>query len=433
MSQHASRPAPAATPTFLPPPTRPRRGWRHETFRALRHRNYRLYFCGQLVSLTGTWVQTAALTWLAYDRTPQDKALWAALVVAAQVLPTLLLGPWGGALADRFPKRPLLLVTQSALLALALGLAAVVAAGSFTAWTLLAFSALAGVVNAIDLPARLAFVMDMVGRDDLHNAVALNSFMFNAARVVGPAVGAGLLHVAGPALCFALNALSFVAVLAALAAMDPSGFPAARPRPGSVLDGFRYVAGRPALLRLFVLTGAVAFFGWPILSLLTAVADSSLHANADGFGYGVLLSAFGVGALPAALAAASHGTAARRPRFLAAGVALAASGLLGLALAGDLPPAAGCCALLGAGLILFNATSQTAAQLSAGDHNRGRVMAAWSMTVCAASPLGGLAAGLAADRWGVPAVLGVQALGVAAAAAAVLALARAARARAAAE
>ena len=132
-------------------------------------------------------MQTTALTWLAWDRT--DKALWAGLVVAAQVLPTLLLGAWGGALADRMPKRRLIMLTQAAFLAQALGLAAVVWCGQLTPWYMLVFAAAAGVVNALDLPARLAFVVDMVGRDDLHNAVALNSLMFNAARVVGPAVG----------------------------------------------------------------------------------------------------------------------------------------------------------------------------------------------------------------------------------------------------
>ncbi len=207
---------PAAPPLSAAPQPRPNR-----TFRALRHRNYRLYFAGQLVSLTGSWVQTTALTWLAWDRT--DKALWAGLVVAAQVLPMLLLGPWGGALADRLAKRPLIMCTQAGLLVQALGLAAVVACGWLNPWYMLLFSAAAGVVNALDVPARLAFVVDMVGRDDLHNAVALNSLMFNAARVVGPALGALLLFLVGPALCFFLNALSFLAVLAALALMDVNG------------------------------------------------------------------------------------------------------------------------------------------------------------------------------------------------------------------
>lgn len=330
----SSNVAPAEAPAVLRPPGSPvpaaptRRP--NRTFRALRHRNYRLYFCGQLVSLVGSWVQTTALTWLAWDRT--DQALWAGLVVAAQVLPMLLLGPWGGALADRLAKRPLIMFTQAGLLAQALGLAAVVACGWLSPWYMLLFSAAAGVVNALDVPARLAFVVDMVGRDDLHNAVALNSLMFNAARVVGPALGALLLFLVGPALCFFLNALSFLAVLAALALMDVNGDapPAHRARPG-LMDGFRFVRGRRDLRLVLVLTAAVGLFAWPIVSLLTAVAGRCLGANANGFGYGMLLCAFGVGAVPSTLLAASCDSAAARRWFLAAGVALAAAGLLGLA------------------------------------------------------------------------------------------------------
>ncbi len=407
----ASAEAPTVLRPSCPPPAAPPRR-PNRTFRALRHRNYRLYFCGQLVSLIGSWVQTTALTWLAWDRT--DQALWAGLIVAAQVLPMLLLGPWGGALADRLAKRPLIMATQAGLLAQALGLAAVVACGSLTPWYMLVFAAASGVVNALDVPARLAFVVDMVGRDDLHNAVALNSLMFNGARVVGPALGALLLFLAGPALCFLLNALSFLAVLAALALMDVNGDapPAHRARPG-LMDGFRFVRKRRDLRLVLVLTGAVGLFAWPILVLLTAVAGRTLGANANGFGYGMLLCSFGVGAVPSTLLAASYDSAALRRWFLAAGVALAAAGLLGLAGAQSLPPAMLCCALMGAGLILFSATSQTITQLSADEHNRGRVLAIWSMIVCITAPVGGLVAGWAADRLNVPVVLAALAAGVA--------------------
>jgi MFS family permease len=394
------------------------------TFRAFRHRDYRLYFYGQLISLIGSWVQTTALTWLAWDRT--DQALWAGLIVAAQVLPSLLLGPWGGALADRLPKRLLIMATQGGLLAQALGLAAVVACGLLNPWYMLLFSAAAGVVNALDIPARLAFVVDMVGRDDLHNAVALNSLMFNAARVVGPALGALLLFLAGPGLCFFLNALSFLAVLAALALMSVNGDapPAHQARRPALMDGLRFVWGRRELKLLFVLTGAVGLFAWPILSLLTAVAGRCLHANANGFGYGMLLCSFGVGAVPSTLLAASCDSAAMRRKFLSAGVALAAAGLLGLAGAATLPAAMLFCALLGAGLILFNASSQTITQLSADEHNRGRVLAIWSMILCVAAPVGGLVAGWAADILNVPLVLAILAAGVAVSAGVVFLLGR---------
>ena len=294
---------------------------------------------------------------------------------------------------------------------------------------MLAFSAAAGVVNALDIPARLAFVVDMVGRDDLHNAVALNSLMFNAARVVGPAVGALLLWLAGPALCFFLNALSFLAVLAALALMDVNGdapetHGARRP---ALWDGLRFVAGRRDLRLLMGMTAAVGLFAWPIMSLLTAVAGRCLDANANGFGYGMLLCSFGAGAVPSTLLAASCDSAPMRRWFLGVGVVLAAAGLLGLAAAATLPAAMACCAFLGGGLILFNSTSQTITQLSADAHNRGRVLSIWSMVISIAAPVGGLAAGQAADLFNVPAVLAVLAGCVAAAAAVVFLLARVGR------
>src|SRR5262245_51657036 len=216
-------PTPPATPDTVAaepvleadaPPLAPRLG--AATFRALRHRNYRLYFFGQLVSLTGSWMQTTALAALAFELTKQSR--WPALITAAQILPTFLFGAWGGSLADRWPKRNLLLWTQGALLVLALLLAVLVLIEPVP-WQLLAVTLAAGIVQAIDLPARLAFVMDMVGREDVINAVALNSVLFNCARVVGPAVGVSLLHWLGPAVCFLANALSYVAVLWALAAM----------------------------------------------------------------------------------------------------------------------------------------------------------------------------------------------------------------------
>jgi hypothetical protein len=232
-----------------------------------------------------------------------------------------------------------------------------------------------------------------------------------------------LLFLAGPALCFLLNALSFFAVLAALAGMDVNGDAPPSPLPLSpkgkgegvrgawpaLMDGFRFVRGRRDLWLLFVLTAAVGLFAWPILSLLTAVAGRCLGVNANGFGYGMLLCAFGVGAVPSTLLAASCESAARRRWFLAAGVALAAAGLGGLAAARNLPTALFWCALMGSGLILFNATSQTITQLSADEHNRGRVLAIWSMVVSVASPVGGLVAGWAADLLNVPLVLGMLA------------------------
>ena len=424
-----------------------------DTFRALRHRNYRLYFWGQFISVTGSWAQSAALTWLAYDLTKESS--WPALVGSMQVLPTFVLGAWGGSLADRWPKRSLIFFSQATLLILALLLGGLVLLGQITPWHLLGIATAAGIVIAVDLPARLAFVIDMVGRDDLANAIALNSMLFNLARMFGPIISGVFFNLAGggeagqtaAGICFLLNGLSFVAVLAALAWMRlPSSTDLLSPlkagsggRP-STWEGFAYLGRHPRLILLLVLSAAMSFFGWPILSLLPAVADQRLHASSDGYAW--LLGAIGGGAGFASLLVATFTTRVRRRWFLVAGVCLASSSLVGLALARSLPLAVGCCVLLGCGLILFFPTSQSIMQLNSDDRVRGRVMGIWSMSLSGAYPLGHLLAGRAADSWlnhgiadsflsfylrvrpgeasGLPSVLSLMGLGIAAASAFVL-------------
>jgi MFS family permease len=398
--------------------------WWALPFRALRHRNYRLYFIGQLISVVGTWVQTTALMWLAYRLTGQSQ--WPALVGTAQILPTFFLGAWGGALADRVAKRTLILATQSALLVLAVLLGMLVLAGQVSPWHLLAVSLAAGVVNAIDLPARLSFVMDMVGREDLVNAVALNSLLFNAARVVGPAVGGLLLTRLGPGHCFLINGLSFVAVLIALALMDVNGTSPYPARPGlrALLDSWDYIARRPTLAGLLVMTGLMSLFGWPFLTLLPALADHAAGGATapQGEGYSHLLVGTGCGALLAALALAALSGPRWRRLFLAAAVAAAAAGLCGLSLAHEMLPAVAGCAVTGFGLVLFNATSQSMVQLSTTEENRGRVMGIWSIIICGALPLGNMTVGRGADTWGVSPVLAGEGLACLASAAVALAL-----------
>jgi MFS family permease len=411
--------------------------WWARPFRALRHRNYRLYFLGQLVSVTGSWVQTTALMWLAYRLTGQSQ--WPALIATAQILPTFVLGAWGGVLADRVSKRALIMTTQTALLLLAVLLGVLVLAGHVTPWLLLAIALASGIVNAIDLPARLSFVMDMVGREDLVNAVALNSLLFNAARVVGPAVGGLMLTWLGAGHCFLLNGLSFVAVLAALALMTVRGTSPLPPRPGlkALLDGWRHVTGRPSLACLLLLTGLMSLFGWPFLALLPALADQTVggrapdaallllddtSATAHGEGYSHLLVATGVGALLAAFTLAALPAPRWRRLFLVMAVTAATVGLCGLALVHDMARVMTGCALAGFGLVLFNANSQSAVQLSTDAHNRGRVMGIWSIIICGALPMGTVLAGRAADTWGVAPVLAGEGLACALSAIAVLAL-----------
>src|SRR5437773_6715165 len=310
------------------------------TFRSLRHRNYRLYFFGQLVSLVGTWMQTTALSWLAFEISGESK--WPAFITAAQILPTFLLGPWGGALADRWPKRPLIFWMQTAFLILALVLAWLVLGGAAQPWQLLVVTAASGLVTAIDLPARLSFVMDMVGRDDLTNAVALNSLLFNSARAFGSLLAGWFLIQLGPGECFLVNAVSYLAVLLALSKMDISGrSPVLQQVRNSksesgreasppelrvstfdlrvLLDGFRYLAARRILVFLILLAGSTAFWSWPFFSLLPALAVQFGHA---ALGTVWLYSGVGVGALAAALTVATFGSLNRSWAFITVGVVL---------------------------------------------------------------------------------------------------------------
>lgn len=406
---------------------------RRTTFRSLRHRNYRLYFFGQIVSFTGSWMQSAALQWLVYDVTRNP--LWPPLLLVGQIGPTLLLGPLGGALADRWPKRKLVFATQAAFLASTVGLAGFVALGVVTPFLLLALAVTNGLIQAIDLPARLAFVPDLVPKDDLINAVSLNSMLFNSARAIGPAV-AGLLFlladaagplfpgtravISGAVACFALNAVSYVAVLVALRRIAVTETRRGHAG-GSVWDGVRYLLANPALGCLLALTGLMCVFAWPALTLFPAYTDTVLHRAEKE--YSILVSALGGGALVAALINATFGTVARRGLILTAGSGVACAALVGLAVAPSPPVAVAAAAGLGFGLVLFLSTGQSTIQLGAPDAVRGRVMALWAMTLAGGAPIGHILAGLAARVVPIPDILLVLAAGVGVGAVATAALA----------
>lgn len=413
----SSEPIESGVAALQPPPTL---GWLGATFRALRHRNYRLYFFGQLISLVGTWMQTTALMWLAYELT--HRSLWPGAIGAAGLLPAFFLGPWGGMVADRWPKRAVILVTQSAFMVQALVLAWLVLAGEANVWWLFALSLASGLIQAIDLPARLAFVTEMVGREDLMNAVALNSLLFNVARTTGPAIAGALLVRVGAGHCFLVNGLSFIAVLWALARMSPDPHPSALPTEAaprgssSWWNGFSYLAGKPHLAFLVLLAGIVGLCGWPYLALLPALAKNVL--GGDSREYSDMLTGTGIGALSAALVIARSGSATQWRRFIATGVAIVAAGLVGLSIVQSRWPAVACCAAIGFGLIMFMATGQSVVQLGARSHNRGRVMAIWAMVLSGAAPAGNFLAGQAADHFGEPVVL--RTLGFACGAAAVV-------------
>ncbi len=431
-----------ADPTGIPPILSPapaagvRAALGRTTFRSLRHPNYRRYFYGQIVSFTGSWMQSAALMWLLYDRTGDVR--WPSYLLVAQVGPTLLLGTWAGHLADRWPKRELIQWTQAAFLVNAVVLAVLVGAGWAPPLLVLGLQILNGIIQAIDLPTRLAFVPDLVPKADLINAVGLNAMLFNSGRAVGPAA-TGLMFLLASALvphfpaahldavalgavgCFALNAVSYLAVLLALRRIAVPGRPPddPRPPPGSAWDGLRYLTARPRLAGLVVLTFVLCAFAWPVLTLFPGYTRTQLGL-AEG-SYSFLVSALGAGALVGALGTATFGTPARRGACLVVGAAAAAVGLAGLAAATAVAVAVGWAGCVGFGLILFLSTAQSAVQLAVPDETRGRVMAVWAMTLSASAPAGHIAAGQLAGALGVAAVYNGMAAGCLAVAAALLA------------
>ncbi len=406
---------------------------RATTFRSLRHPNYRRYFCGQIISFAGSWMQSAALMWLIYDRTGDPR--WPSYILVAQVGPTVLLGPWGGGLADRWPKRRLVMATQTAFLAHAAILALLTALDWAWPPIVLALMLFSGVIQAVDLPARLAFVPELVPREDLINAIGLNALLFNSARAIGPALAAAVFVATeylaaaaglppgwdplttGAVVCFVLNAASFVAVLYALWAITvPERADTAAAGDNRRLgDGLRYLTARPRLGLLIVLTLVLCIFGWPVLTLLPAY--TRLHLQRAEQTYSLLLAALGAGALGGALTTATFGNAARRRRFLRGGATLTALGIGLLPLLDSPGTAAACAAAAGFGLILYLSTGQATLQLAAPPAIRGRLMAVWAMSLSASAPVGHLLAGQAAAAMGIVPVLAIMATGCAAVAA----------------
>ena len=387
-------------------------------FTALRHRTFRIYFTCQLTSLVGTWMQSVAQAWLLHRLDPAPLAL--GYLNFLQFLPVLLLSVWAGVLADRSDKRKLLRITQSAALLQAVVMALVVSAGIVQPWMIYSLALVYGVFNAFDLPARQSFLVELAGKEDLSNAIALNSAAFNTARVIGPAI-AGLLvallpagiialgiggwfhtPLIGEAGCFWINAFSYIAMLVGLSMIQTS--PRVAPSENSALqhlkEGVRYAFKPGPIRNLLVLLGCTSSLGFQYMTLLPVYARELLHANAGT--YGMLVSAFGVGSLTAAgvLTRRMERRDLRRNLFLGltcAGVALAVfawSRVLPLSLAMGF--------LAGFGLILYVASTNTMLQLSTEDRFRGRVMSLYTLMFVGMAPIGALVAGTIAQHFGAP-------------------------------
>jgi MFS family permease len=379
--------------------------------RALRHRNFRLYISGQLVSLVGTWLQVVAQSWLVYRITDSPFLLGVAGFVGQA--PVFFLAPVGGAVADRVDKRRLLLLTQSASAVLAGVLGVLTLAGHVTIGHVLVVAALLGAVTAVDMPTRQAFVVEMVGREDLPNAIALNSTAVNAARVLGPAVAGFVVAAVGEGWCFLLNAVSFLAVLLGLALIRTDRRPAGSARASAladIRDAWRFVTGHAAVAAILVLLGLVSVMGMPYVVLMPIFADRILAGGSRGLG--ILLGATGVGALAAALVLAAREGSRGLGRWVAA--AATGFGLSLIAFSASRSFALSVAALLLCGffMMLHMAASNTLLQVLTPDALRGRVMAAYSMAFMGMAPFGALGAGTAADRLGAPLAVGVGGIAV---------------------
>lgn len=371
------------------------------TLRALQYRNFQLFFSGQLISLVGTWMQNVAQAWLVYRMTGSSILLGA--VGFAGQIPSFLFAPLAGIVADRYSRHRVVIATQTSSMILAFMLAAVVLFGVVQIWHIFVLAILLGVVNAFDIPARQSFMVEMVGRTDLMNAIALNSSMFNASRVIGPAIAGILVASIGEGWCFFANGVSYIAVLAGLFLMDLPPYEKVKHEASPLehlLEGFRWVTGNTSVHAILILLGVVSLTAMPYSVLMPIFADRILHGGATALG--TLMGATGVGALAGALVMASRKTlkglglwaAVAAGAFGACLIAFGFSRVYWLSLVLLVPT--------GFSLMIQMGSTNTLLQSMVPDRLRGRVMSVYSMMFMGMGPIGSLLAGAAAGRIGAP-------------------------------
>ncbi len=377
------------------------------TFAALAVPNYRRYVSGQAISLVGTWMQATAQAWLVLSITHSSTALGA--IIALQTLPVLLLGPYGGVIADRVNKRQLMIALQSAMGVQALVLGVLTVTGQVQVWQIGVLAALLGLNNAFENPSRQSFMMEMVGPEHLRNAVSLNSVLVNVARVVGPAVAGILIATVGEGVCFLVNAASFVAVVASLATMDVRALTPTDPMPrarGQLREGFRYIRSTPQLAVPLLMMALAGCLTYEFQVTLPVMADRGLDVGATGFGF--MTAAMGVGAVVGGLLVAARGKTGLRPLIVSAsGFAVA---MTAAALAPNLGIEVVALALAGAGSISFMSMGNSTLQLNAEPSMRGRVMSLWFVAFQGSTPIGGPLVGWLMAVIGPRAGLGLGAL-----------------------
>jgi len=367
------------------------------TFRSLRVRNYRLFFFGQLVSVSGTWMQQVAQDWLVLRLTNEPLPL--GITTALQFTPILALGAWAGVVADRLDKRRLLLATQAAMAALALVLGVLTATGAIRLWMVYLLALLLGFATAFDMPTRQAFVSEMVGPGQVVNAIGLNSAVFNSARVIGPAAAGVVIATVGIATAFLVNAVSFLAVIGGLLAMDPARLhrgPPVQRASGQIRAGLRYVWTTPVLRSTIALVAVVGTLGLNFRVALPLLARFTFGGDATV--YGALASIMAAGSVVGALAAARRSRPS--PALLLGSVAVFGVLSVAAAAAPTLALEMVVLAPLGLASIAFLATANSTVQLGSSPELRGRVMALYGLVFLGSTPLGGLLSGWMADRFG---------------------------------
>ena len=368
--------------------------------RALAHRDFRLFWSGQLVSLIGTWMQSVGQSWLVLELT--DSPFKLGVIGTLQFAPMLVFSFIGGAISDRVRKRRLIIATQTALMVQALSLAALVWSGHVRYWHVMILATLYGLANTLDMPARQAFIVDLVGKAGLTSAIALNSAMFNGARMVGPAAAGLLVARYGAAVAFLANGLSFVAVIAALLAMRTEGHP--HPRSGAGLveemrEGVRYAAGTPRIVLVLGLLLSVSLFVLNYNVLVPLIARDVLHEGAHGFG--LMMSALGLGAMTGALTLALFGLGRPPVAMVVVPALVVCAGTLSLTWARNFHAALVVLAVIGCAQIVFTSSCNSTVQLTVPDALRGRLMGLYALVFVGVTPIGSLFVGTTAEHFGV--------------------------------
>jgi MFS family permease len=386
------------------------------TFRALRHRNFRLFITGQVVSLVGTWMQNVAQSWLVYRLTHSELLLGTAWFCSQ--IAVFALGPLGGLAADRFSRRKLVIATQILSMLQALALAALTLTGRVEVWHILSLGALLGVINAFDMPGRQSLVVHMTSQEDLLNAISLNSAVFNMARIVGPGIAGLVVAAVGEGVCFLINGLSFLAVIGSLLMMRmPPAEPTPRVSPWEhLMDGFRYAWGHHDVRRVLGLMAASTLAGMPVLVLSPFFADDIFHQGSKGLGF--LMAAMGMGAVVGTLILARRTRVAGLPSVMTYSGFFCGCVYLAFALSPSYAFSLAIMPAMGLFIMRQMASANTTIQTLIPDRYRGRIMALYSMTVVGLGPFGSLAAGALASHLGARATVAIGSiLGMGAAAA----------------